>query len=50
MDVEAGVSRTPEDRLVGLPDYPFDAHYEEVDGLRLAYVDEGDQQGGQCGQ
>ncbi|MBS1843983.1 MAG: alpha/beta fold hydrolase [Actinobacteria bacterium] len=42
MDVKAGVSRTPEERLVGLPDYPFDAHYEEVDGLRLAYVDEGE--------
>jgi haloalkane dehalogenase len=42
MEVGAGVSRTPEERLVGLPDYPFDAHYEEVDGLRLAYVDEGE--------
>jgi haloalkane dehalogenase len=25
-----------------LPDFPFEAHYEEVDGLRLAYVDEGE--------
>ena len=40
--MEAGVSRTPEERLVGLPDFPFDAHYEEVDGLRLAYLDEGE--------
>src|ERR1700748_407330 len=40
--MEAGVSRTPEERLVGLPDFPFDAHYEEVDGLRLAYVHEGE--------
>src|ERR1700709_2795539 len=40
--MEAGVSRTPEERLVGLPDFPFAAHYEEVDGLRLAYLDEGE--------
>ena len=38
----AGVSRTPEERLVGLPDFPFEARYEEVGGLRLAYVDEGE--------
>ncbi|HVV89985.1 MAG TPA: haloalkane dehalogenase [Solirubrobacterales bacterium] len=40
--MEAGVSRTPDERLVGLPDFPFAAHFEEVDGLRLAYLDEGE--------
>jgi haloalkane dehalogenase len=40
--MEAGVSRTPEERTVGLPDFPFASHYEEVDGLRLAYLDEGE--------
>ncbi len=39
--------RTPDDRFVGLPDYPFEPHYVEVpcgDGsgtLRIHYVDEG---------
>jgi haloalkane dehalogenase len=40
------VLQTPDDRFVGLPDYPFAPHYVEVaDGaggrLRLHYVDEG---------
>ena len=38
----AEVIRTPEERFEGLPDYPFEAHYREVDGLRLAHVDEGE--------
>lgn len=38
----ADTVRTPEDRLEGLPDFPFEAHYREHDGLRLAHVDEGD--------
>ncbi len=38
----AGVSRTPDERLIGLPDFPFESSYEEVDGLRLAYLDEGE--------
>ena len=40
MAVEA--TRTPEERFEGLPDFPFEPHYREVDGLRLAYLDEGD--------
>src|SRR3954451_16527129 len=34
--------RAPEERLEGLPDYPFESVYREVDGLRLAHLDEGD--------
>jgi haloalkane dehalogenase len=34
--------RTPEERLEGLPDYPFASRYREVDGLRLAHLDEGE--------
>lgn len=34
--------RTPEDLLEGLPDYPFQSHYREVGGLRLAHLDEGE--------
>lgn len=35
------ILRTPDDRFVDLPDYPFAAHYVEIDGLRMHYVDEG---------
>ena len=34
-------ARTPEDALAGLPDFPFEPHHREVDGLRLAHIDEG---------
>ncbi len=34
--------RTPDELLEGLPDFPFESHYREVDGLRLAHLDEGD--------
>src|SRR6201747_2320899 len=34
--------RTPEELLEGLPDYPFESRSREVDGLRLAHLDEGE--------
>jgi len=34
--------RTPQELLEGLPDYPFASSYREVDGLRLAHLDEGE--------
>jgi haloalkane dehalogenase len=34
--------RTPDERFEGLPEFPFAPHYREVDGLRLAHLDEGD--------
>jgi haloalkane dehalogenase len=34
--------RTPEEALQGLPDFPFSSHFREVEGLRLAHLDEGD--------
>lgn len=34
--------RTPEELLEGLPDFPLRPHYREVDGLRLAHVEEGE--------
>ena len=34
--------RTPEEALRGLPDFPFASHYRDVDGLRLAHLDEGE--------
>jgi len=33
--------RTPDERFVDLPDYPFEPNYVEVDGLRWHYIDEG---------
>ncbi len=36
------VVRTPEEATQGLPDFPFESRYVEVDGLRLAYLDEGE--------
>jgi haloalkane dehalogenase len=33
--------RTPENRFVQLPGYPFAPHYFEADGLRIHYLDEG---------
>ncbi len=34
--------RTPDEVLQGLPDFPFEPHYRELDGLRLAHLDEGE--------
>jgi haloalkane dehalogenase len=34
--------RTPDELLEDLPDFPFVAQYRELDGLRLAHIDEGD--------
>ena len=36
------VVRTPAESLEGLPDFPFESQYTEIDGLRLAYLDEGE--------
>ncbi len=35
------VRRTPDDRFAGLPEWPYEPRYTDVDGLRLARVDEG---------
>ena len=37
--------RTPDERFKHLPNYPFEANYIEVDGLRMHYVDEGPKDG-----
>jgi haloalkane dehalogenase len=38
----ADVVRTPDEALEGLPDFPFVPQFREVDGLRLAHLDEGE--------
>ena len=33
--------RTPDERFDSIPDFPYEPTYVEVDGLRMAYIDEG---------
>ncbi|HEX6489358.1 MAG TPA: haloalkane dehalogenase [Candidatus Dormibacteraeota bacterium] len=35
------ILRTPDERFEGLPAFPYEPHYADVDGIRIAYVDEG---------
>ena len=35
------IIRTPDERFVDLPAFPFQPRYVEVNGLRVHYVDEG---------
>jgi haloalkane dehalogenase len=35
-------ARTPEEAFANLPDHPFEPHYRDVEGLRLAHIDEGE--------
>src|SRR3990167_5915298 len=37
----ARVLRTPEERFAHLPDFPYRPKYLDLDGLRIAYIDEG---------
>jgi haloalkane dehalogenase len=43
MTTTAGVQfvRTPDERFVGLPDWPYEPKYVEIDGLRQAYAEAG---------
>jgi haloalkane dehalogenase len=34
--------RTPDELLAALPEFPFESSYRQLDGLRLAHIDEGD--------
>ena len=38
--------RTPDDRFAELADFPYEPKYVEVDGLRMAYVEEGSGEAG----
>ena len=40
-ELKEGVLRTPDDRFENLVDYPFQANYMMIDGLRIHYLDEG---------
>ncbi|MCB9081513.1 MAG: haloalkane dehalogenase [Lewinellaceae bacterium] len=45
MATSPSVLRTPEERFSNLPDFPFAAHYADIQGFRIHYLDEGDPQG-----
>ena len=36
------IFRTPDERFANLPDFPWESKYHDWEGIRLAYVDEGD--------
>lgn len=38
---EGSVRRTPDDRFENLPDFPYEPHYTEIEGLRMAWVEAG---------
>lgn len=42
---KTGVLRTPDQQFNNLPDFPYEPHYAEIDGLRVHYLDEGPQGG-----
>ncbi|NVM18143.1 MAG: haloalkane dehalogenase [Candidatus Lokiarchaeota archaeon] len=35
------VLQTPEERFENIPDFPYEPHYLEIDGIRIHYLDEG---------
>ncbi|MCO5189190.1 MAG: haloalkane dehalogenase [Anaerolineae bacterium] len=39
------ILRTPDSRFKNLPDFPYEPHYTEVDGLRMAHVEAGSRDG-----
>jgi haloalkane dehalogenase len=39
---KGSVLRTPEERFCDLPDFPYEPHYVEIEGLRMAYVEHGE--------
>jgi haloalkane dehalogenase len=40
--MESSHFRTPDERFDGLPGFPWEPHYREWEGLRLAHIDEGE--------
>lgn len=42
MSGEVAIFRTPEERFANLPDFPYEPVYTEVNGLRLAHIEDGE--------
>ena len=38
---QKNIIRTPDERFQNLPDFPYEPHYVEVNGVRMHYLDEG---------
>ena len=38
---DGSVLRTPDERFASLPGFPYEPHFVEIEGLRMAYVEEG---------
>ena len=38
---DMAVLRTPDERFNDLPDFPYQPHYVEIEGMRVHYIDEG---------
>ncbi len=47
VEVRPGVLRTPDDRFASLPGYAFKPCYQEINGYRMHYLDEGPREGEQ---
>lgn len=43
--MEQQILRTPDNAFLNLADYPFDANYLNIDGMRMHYLDEGSENG-----
>jgi haloalkane dehalogenase len=39
---KGAVLRTPEDRFANLPGFPYEPHYVEIEGLRMAFIERGE--------
>jgi haloalkane dehalogenase len=44
-EIRPGVYRTPDERFQNLPGYGFAPHYEDIQGYRIHYLDEGPRNG-----
>lgn len=44
-EVKPGVLRTPDERFINLPEFPFEPRYAEINGLRVHFLDEGPKSG-----
>ena len=40
-EISPGILRTPDERFIDLENYPYEANYMMIDGLRIHYLDEG---------
>ena len=44
-EIRPGVLRTPDERFANLPGFDYEPHYQEINGYRVHYLDEGPRDG-----